>query len=72
MGPGTASLLRLQLLTEIAFHNGTPQAISSIEHYAALIHSFTTLCLQVRLHLNTSAMEYFLEFGKDGIGTGQQ
>ncbi len=72
MGPGTASLLRLQLLTEIAFHNGTPQAISSIEHYAALIHSFTTLRPQVRLHLNTSAMEYFLEFGKDGIGTGQQ
>ena len=71
MGPGTASLLRLQLLTEIAFHNGTLQAISSIEHYAALIHSFTTLCLQVRLHLNTSAMEYFLEYGKDGIGTGQ-
>ncbi len=72
MGPGTASLLRLQHLTEIAFHNSTPQALSSIEHYAALIHSFAVLRPQVRLHLSTSAVEHFLEYGKDCAGTGQQ
>ena len=72
MGPGTASLLRLQLLREIAFRSSVPQALSSIEHDAALIHSFATLRPQVRLHLNTFAVQHFLEYGKDGAGTGQQ
>ncbi len=55
MGPGIA--LRLQHLTEIAFHNSTPQALSSIERYAAPIHSFSVLRPQVTLHLTTSAVE---------------
>lgn len=72
MGPGIA--LCLQHLTEIAFHNSTQQALSSIERYAAPIHSFAVLHPQVTLHLTTSAIEYFLEYGKDYnyAGTGQQ
>ena len=72
MGPGTASLLRLQLLREIAFRSSVPQGLSSIEHYAALIHSFATLRPHVRLHVNTSAIEQFLEYGKDFAATGHQ
>jgi len=72
VGPGTASLLLLQHLTDITLHYVMPETVASVEHYVALIHSLVTLRPHVRLDFQTTAIDHFLDYGKHGAVTGQQ
>ena len=66
VGPGTASLLLLQHLTDIMLHFVIPETVASVEYYVALIHSLVTLRPHVRLDFQTTAIDHFLDYGKHG------
>ena len=69
VGPGTASLLLLQHLTDVTLHYVIPETVVSVEHYVALIHSLITLRPHVRLDFQTTAIDHFLDYGKHGAIT---
>ncbi len=72
VGPGTASLLLLQHLTDIMLHFVIPETVASVEYYVALIHSLVTLRPHVRLDFQTTAIDHFLDYGKHGAVSRRQ
>ncbi len=72
VGPGSASLLLLQHLTDITLRYVMPETVASLEHYVALIHSLVTLRPHVRLDFQSTAIHHFLDYGKHIAPTGQQ